>query len=80
MEVDSLAGTEGMHFLHTPHQTTTSKKPSLLAGYFEIGVNLKFTGQILTSVDIYIIESKICIMNTRMDNNEVYIHISLTEL
>lgn len=58
-----LAGTEGMHFLQAPHQIRTSKKKrkktsSLLAGCFEIGVNLKFPGQILTQADIYTIESK----------------------
>lgn len=46
------------------------KSSSLLAGCFEIGVNLKFPGQILTQADIYTIESKIHIMNTRMSSDE----------
>lgn len=59
-----------MNFLQTPHQTETSKKCSLLTGYLTIGVDLEFPGPILTSVDIYAIESKIDIMNTRMGSNE----------
>lgn len=70
LDADSLAGTEGMNFLQTPHQTKTSKKRSLLPGYLAIGVDLEFPGQILISVDIYAIESKIHIMNTRMGSNE----------